>query len=286
MRWVLMIRAAVLLAAAVFGLGTLWSAVAECPSPSSQHTIEAYDPRLARIRSMDQAERLIRARLPAQPSTAQIVEATDAFVQARFYHDLSVTRLCDENWVASVAGLVWDRFRYPVRRDSILKHTHAQCAQQMLVFTGLLERFGVPYGFVRYGPLHLAAMARVDGQWLVYDPNQEIRAGGVPLGQVLDGSALPSAYPFNVLGRFGNLGENYRRVAQAGRMSVEGVNENIAARGMAIESTMLFFSRYGWILFGLMAVAMFAWPKLRRRRRAANADRVEPPKVALADALP
>ena len=270
MRWVLMIRAAVLLAAAVFGLGALLAAVTECPTPDTRHTIEAYDPRLAGIRSMAQAERFIRAQLPAEPSTAQIVNATDAFVRARFYHHGSITRICDENWLAGLAGLVSSKIRRPVDHDSILKHPKAHCAQQTLVFNGLLERFDVPYGFVRYGPLHLAATARVDGQWLVYDPNQEIRTGGVPLGQVLDGSALPAAYPFNVLGRFGNLGAEYRREAEAGRMAVQGVNTNIAATGMAVEAIFLFFSRYGWIIFGLLAAAMFAWPKLRQPSRASR----------------
>ena len=242
---------------------TLWSRLAVCPPATVMKFPEKFDPRLSRITSVDQAEALIRAGLSPQATQGEVTTAIDAFVRDRFYHELSENRLCDANWISVLASGLWEQLKYPVHADQILSHASAWCSQQTRVFQALAERFGITYATVRIEPIHMIPAAKVDGRWLAFDPDVEMRLGGAPFAGIADGSGLDHAYPNRRLAVYGAFEKHYHEAAKRGDISLSQINENPAARGGAAELMLLFLSVWGWVVFALLWLAHGAWARSR-----------------------
>jgi len=264
-----------------FAAGRLYSVTHACPveQPSWQET---YDRQLGGIRNIDAAEAFVRGRLPANASQTQIATAIDSFVRSRFYHHYSENRFCDADWLARIAGIFWSRLDHPVAADGILKHPDAYCSQQTLVFNALAERFGLHYAYVRfgvipgakYGGIHMTPAVLVDGKWRMYDPDLEINDGSIPLGSVLDGTGLQSAYNGVHLGQSIDLVGALREQARKHRIDVDSFDRYRAAHGAIATAVLLWLSKHGWAAFLILWLALTAIEY--RGRLSALARRSEP----------
>jgi hypothetical protein len=150
--------------------------------------------------------------------------------------------------VADLAGLVWDDLRSPVLPDDILNYRRAACSQQAIVFQAIVAKLGVDYASVAFnapGRGHFAAAAKVDGQWLYYDANQEVSRSRIPLSEVLSGEATEALYP-------GENGRIWRSAAEAGNVRVRDINQHPAPRAALFHNLTGVLSSFGWALFGIM----------------------------------
>jgi len=248
------------------------------PAPLPATIADAWRPELARVRSVAEAERILPAYVAHETGSRErrTAAAVDRFLRDRFFHGASEISW-QENWVARLAGLAWLNLRIPVRPDSILQHRRALCSQQSIVFMELLRRQGIASGAVlmRWPSAdpasrgHLAVAARVDGQWLFYDPDQEARQVGVPLDRVIDGSALPRLYRHKPA-----LLAGARWAARHGAIRLAHVNADPAPRGGLFERWTEWLSAYGWLALAL-ALALVA-PASARLRFAAGARPARP----------
>jgi hypothetical protein len=227
---------------------------------------EEWRPELARVRSIDDAMRLLPVYAAREQGSREkrMTFAIDRFVRDRFVHGPSLLSY-HHNWLAALAGALWINLRVPVLPDDILHHRHAICSQQAIVFMELLKRSHIGYASVLMawpGPEgkngHFAVAARVDGRWLYFDPDQEAAKEGVPVERVLDGSALAALYRHKP-----TLLADLRYAADHGRIRLAHFDEYPAPRGGLFQRVTLWLSRFGWLLFGLLALAEML---LRRRR--------------------
>lgn len=227
---------------------------------------ETWRPDLANIRSVDDAMRMLPAYIAHQQGSreARIAAGIDQFVRDRFIHGDSLLGY-RHNWLAAMAGSLWINLRVPVLPDDILHHRRAICSQQAIVFMELLKRHGIRYASVLMSwpspdPAfrgHFAVAAFVDGRWLYFDPDQEA-AKVVPVARVLDGSALASLY-----GDKPELLDRMRYAAAHRQIRIAHVDAYPAPRGGLFQQVAEWLSLYGWLLFGLLALAEM----LMRRRR-------------------
>jgi hypothetical protein len=157
-----------------------------------------------------------------------------------------------------------------VEPDQILRHRYALCSQQSIVFQALLKRYGIEYASILMswpspdplGQGHFAVGARIDGQWRYFDTDIEARVSGVPVSEVIDGSAIARLYPDRP-----SLVANIRDAAAHGRISMAHVDQFPAAHAALFQETTRWFSAYGWILLGALGLLCLAPSFLRRRQR-------------------
>lgn len=180
----------------------------------------------------------------------EYADRADEFVRRRFFHSYSYYRPCD-NWLAYVAGFLWDDLRSPVMADDILNYPRAACSQQAIVFQALLREMGIPYATVRL-PGHFLSAAQINGQWLVYDANMEIPVRRYSLEKLLAGDpSVTSLYP-----------ELRVRNAALGRaIRVSHVNGDPAPRAALFHRVTNFLSVWLWAIF----LAAFAISGLLQR---------------------
>jgi hypothetical protein len=252
----------------LFGIMTLVGRSAAVPArPVPAALKEQWRPELARVRSVGEAMDLLPAYMARERGSreARAAKAINQFVQERFFHGESELTY-RQNWLGRLAGAGWLNLRVPVIPDDILKHRRAICSQQAIVFMELLRRQGLHYASVLIswpaassGSIgHFAVAARVDGRWLYFDPDQEVRQAGVPMARVMDGSALPMLY-----GDKPALLEGLRQAAALGRIRLAYVDAFPAPRGGLFQSATKWLSAWGWLFFGLLALP-FVLPERRR----------------------
>lgn len=237
---------------------------------------ESWRPDLADVRSVDEAMRVVPFYIARQKGSreARIAAGVDQFVRDRFVHGTSLLGY-RHNWVAALGGFAWMDLRVPVLPDDILHHRHAICSQQAIVFMELLKRYGIRYASVLMSwpssdPAaqgHFAVAARIDGKWLYFDPDQEA-AHVAPVEKVIDGSALASLY-----GDKPELLAGMRYAAAHGQIRLAYVDEYPAPRGGLFQRVTAWLSLYGWLLFGLLALAEL----LMRRRWGGGAEPIAVP---------
>ncbi len=184
-------------------------------------------------------------------SALEYADRADEFVRARFFHGYSYFRPCD-NWLAYIAGYVWDDLRSPVIADDILNFRRGACSQQAIVFQALLRERGIPYATVTL-PGHFLSAAQINGQWLVYDANMEIPVRRFSLEQLLAGDpAIGHLYP--------DL--NVRGAAQRRAIKFRYMNGNPAPQAALFHRITHFLSVWLWALF----LATFAASRLAQSR--------------------
>ena len=241
-------------------------------APVPADTAENWRPELARVRSIDDAMRVLPRYIAREQGSreARVAAGVNHFVRDRFVHGASLISY-HHNWLAGLAGAIWINLRVPVLPDDILHHRHAICSQQAIVFMELLKRSNVHYAAVLmswpssdpFARGHFAVAARVDGRWLYFDPDQEAAVSGVPVEQVVDGSALQALYGDKPI-----LLADLRYAAQHGTIRLAHFDRDPAPRAGLFQQVTEWLSRYGWLLFGLLTLAeMLA--RYRRERRMA-----------------
>jgi hypothetical protein len=198
----------------------------------------------------------------------RIVLGIDSFVRDRFIHGFSYIPVRD-NWVLkSTFGLISDEYRSPVDPDDILRHRHAICSQQSIVFMELLRRYGIPYGAVLFkwpdpDPTfhgHFAVAAKVDGQWRYYDSNLQV-VGSPLVKSIVDGSVIAKAYPGN-----NRLIERMTYAAAHGGISLAHVNSFSAPRGKLLQDATYYMSTLTPFLLIFFALVLFILQQKRPRR--------------------
>jgi hypothetical protein len=235
--------------ALAFGAVTAWVHLGSCPYAAIPSLHERFRPSLSGINSVDAAMRYLPHYYPsAHPDDGQKVEAVNAFVQDRFYHDVALYRPCD-NWIARLAGRFWVNLALPVLPDNILKYPAALCSQQAIVAQTMLKRLGISYASVGFTyPGHFTPAARIDGMWYFFDPDTE-RPGLTPLSALAQGDTLRKLYP-------GPLGQQLEYAAKTGGIKFRNVNSFPGPRGAAFDAITGFFSNDGWALFAALFVLL------------------------------
>ena len=251
-----------------FGSMTFLAAVLSCDGNPPPAVHERFSPELASIRSVSQAEAYIRARVPPNASQAQIADAIEDFAQRRFVHGFSSYRMC-ENWIAYLAGGFWYDLKVPIDADEVLQYDRAMCSQNTLVIQALLERFGIEYGAITFWyPLHMAAAARIEGKWALYDGDIEVKRNGiVSLDEVMQGDVLETIYA----GLPGNpdyphaedLGRQFKNTARLGKIKLQDVNETSGAKGRFFQAATRFASWYGWLILAILYLSTLSGPRNR-----------------------
>lgn len=239
------IRFAALFLAVAFLFCSTTALNAPRPSNLVPRLDEQFDRKLMSITSVSEAVDYVK--LSAEGSSEkQLLQAADQFVRQRFYHGYSTFAPAD-NWLAYMAGYVWDDLRYPVIPDDILKHRQAACSQQAIVFQAIARRLGFTVGSIAFtDPGHFASAVKVNGSWFYFDPNREIAGVNVPLHAVISGSAL--------YGLYGALGRNWTYAGENGEISLRDVNGNPAPQATFFHQITSLFSSYGWLIFSTLFV--------------------------------
>lgn len=220
---------------------------------------EDWYPDLSRVRSIDDAVRLLPRYIQREHGSrdARVAAAIDHFVRDRFFHAPSYLS-ARQDWLAVLASAFWVNLRIPVLPDDILDHRRAICSQQAIVFMELLKRFRIHYASVliswppdNLGSTgHFAVAARVDGRWIYFDPDEEAERSGVPVEQVISGSALSALYRQKPA-----LLADMRRAAALGRIRLAHFDQNPAPRGGFFQTATEWFSAWGWLVFALLGAA-------------------------------
>jgi hypothetical protein len=222
---------------------------------------DQFDPDLQSIRNVDSAVAYVKGSR-ANASEAATVNAIDTFVRKRFVHGYSQLRPC-QDWLAYLAGFVWDDLRSPVLPDDILQFRRGACSQQAIVFEAIGRRLGLDVGSVRLTG-HFLPTARVDGRWMVYDTDREIEPHSYSLASLLAGDPA-------VIALYGDFGRQSDIAGQAkrGEIRFSGINSNPAPRASLFHRLTHLFSHFGWaIFFGLFLANNAARGLIGERRRA------------------
>ena len=236
---------------AFFCVGTIAAHLAgPPPKPTGVH--ESFDPTLQSITSVDAAVGYVLGET-SERSPAALAAATDEFVRRRFFHDYSHFTARDD-WLAYLAGFLWENLRVPVLPDDILRYPQAACSQQSIVFQAIARRLGLDVGSVRLNH-HFLAAAKIEGEWRVFDPDREIHRRSYSLRELL--SSDPS-----VIAVYGPLAQSIDLAGQAarGEIRLTDVNGNPAPNASLFQRITHFFSHYGWLFLGALAFARFARP--------------------------
>jgi len=244
-----------------FGAATAFTRSGECEWRPLPEISDEFHPELSSINSVDEAVRYVRVMLGAGPhSERQIAEAAATLVRKRFFHGFAEFRPCDD-WLAYLAGYVWDDLRQPVVPDHVLMFRRGACNQQSMVFQAIVARFGLDYASVGFPAMqgpdsgHFAAAVRIGGEWQLFDADKEIPVDAVvPVTEVLaGGEILEELYP--------DHGRGWREAGRRGWIWFRGINENPAPQAALLHRTTEFMSTYGWAVFAALFLILeaFRW---------------------------
>ncbi|UUR08475.1 hypothetical protein [Sphingomonas glaciei] len=200
----------------------------------------------------------------ANPNATQLqkLDAADALLRKRFVHGYSYFRM-KQNWMAAFLRPVWDDLAAPVRPDDILKFRRAACSQQAIVFQEIAKRLGFEFASVRINGQenlggHFLPTIKIEGQWWVYDANQEIAARRYPLDWLMTADAqISNVYQPDVARLLLNS-------AHAKRVRFTDLNENAAEQASLLHGALALLSSVGWML------ALLLWAILRPRPKQQN----------------
>jgi hypothetical protein len=229
-----------LLLAITMGLATLVSFVVPFTKPKLTVSKELFDRNLQHVSSVDGAVQHVKEMAGPKPSTAQVAQAADTFVRERFADGYSHLRF-DQNWIAYLAGFVWDDLRAPVLPDAILKYRRGACSQQAIVFQAILERFGIEYASVLF-PGHYASAARIDRNWIYFDPHLE-----ADQSRLWPVSALRTAEGQRAI--YGDRPQYAYIQSIAAQSRLVDINRFPAPQAAIFHNVTGFLSTFGWIFF-------------------------------------
>ena len=230
---------------------------------------EQWQPSLTSIDTMDKAMPIVTRLIQAQQGSREekIVKGIDEFVRDRFVHGISHTSW-RENWaLAALGGAPPYGLSVPLGTDSILRHRHAMCSQQSIIFMELLRRFDMHYAAVRFawpsadptGRGHFAVAAKVDGRWRYYDSNLE--AANAPLiRDILNGSAASTTYPGNPW-----WVPKMQYAAKHGGIIVDSFDTHPGPRGLLLQQFTSIISDLTPAILAL--IALLIWPGVVTRLR-------------------
>jgi len=222
---------------------------------------------LAWIDTIDKAVPVVARYIRRQNGShdEKVVKGIDEFVRDRFVHGVSHTSW-RENWALSaLGGAPPYGLSVPIGVDSILRHRHAMCSQQSIVFMELLHRFGMHYAAVRFswpnaepaGRGHFAVTAKVDGHWRYYDSNLE--AANAPLiRDILNGEAASDTYPGNPW-----WVPKMQYAAKHGGIVVDSFDTHPGPRGLLLQKITLIFSELTPVI--ILLIAFLNWPGVMSR---------------------
>ena len=222
------------------GLGTLISVLVPFTKPKLTVSQELFDRNLQHVNSIDGAVQQVADMAGPKASEAQIARTADTFVRERFADGYSQFRF-DQNWLAYLAGFVWDDLRVPVLPDEILHYRRGACSQQAIVFQAILERFGIEYASVLF-PGHYASAARIDRQWIYFDPHLE-----ADQSRLWPVSALRTAEGQKAI--YGDRPHYGYIRAIASKAELADINRFPAPQAAIFHELMGFLSKFGWIVF-------------------------------------
>lgn len=248
-----------MLLAVCMGLATLISVLVPFAKPRLTISRELFDRNLQHVHSIDGAVQHVAEMAGPKPSQAQIAVTADTFVRERFADGYSHLRF-DQNWLAYLAGFIWDDLRVPVLPDEILDYRRGACSQQAIVFQAILARFGIEHASVLF-PGHYASAARIDRQWIYFDPHLEANQG-----RLWPVSALRTAEGQNAI--YGGQPHYAYIRAIASEARLADINRFPAPQAAIFHEVTGFLSKFGWIGF-LLFWAITGLPSLPARRRVA-----------------
>lgn len=235
--------------------------------PLAGELAETWRPDLARVRSVDDAMRVLPAYIDRQHGSreARVAAGIDQFVRERFYHGKSYISF-HRNWLAWIAGAFWINLREPVMPDEILRHRSALCNQQAIVFQELLKRNNIHYASVLMGwPSsdpegrgHFAVAAQIDRRWTYFDTDLEAARLNAPVERVIDGSALRVLY-----GDKPALLAQMQYAAAHNGISLAHIDQYPAPRGALFQILTEWLSSWAWLIFGLLAACFLIRPRVR-----------------------
>ena len=240
------------------GLATLVSLAVPFTKPKLTVSEELFDRNLQHVSSVDGAVQHVKEMAGPKPSNAQLAQAADMFVRERFADGYSHFRF-DQNWLAYLAGFIWDDLRVPVLPDAILKYRRGACSQQAIVFQAIMARFGIEYASVLF-PGHFASAARINRDWIYFDPHLEADQSRLWPVSALHTAEGPKAI-------YGDRPQYAYIQSIAGRSTLADINRFPAPRGAMFETVTGFLSKFGWAFFLMLWALSGAAPF----RRAAGA---------------
>lgn len=241
--------------------------------PRIKPSSEAYRPELSWVDSMSKARLVAWSYIQRQSGTSdqRVVAGVDAFVRDRFKHGFSYIA-GRENWILAAAGVSSPYgLDVPVDAESILKHRHAMCSQQSIVFMQLLEKFGIHYAAVRFSwpnevasdRGHFAVAANVDGIWRYYDSDLEAKEAP-PVREILNGREIDRTYPGHPW-----WVPHMKVAASQGTILMDSVDTHPGPRGRFIQRSTKLLSQLTPLFLAI--VAILVWPgvleMIARRRK-------------------
>jgi hypothetical protein len=233
--------------AAVFSGAVSLRSVFPAPRGKLNLSRELFDPTLQDVQTLDAAAAYIRAKVGEGAEAEAVAQAADTFVRQRFAEGYSVF-LPQQNWLAYLAGFIWDDLRAAVLPDDILKHRLAACSQQAIVLQALLERFGVDYASVIF-PGHFASAARIGGRWIYLDPHLEADQSKLrPVSDLRSEHGVKAIYESSVHYAF------IKGIASQGRLT--DINRFPAPQAAIFHKATQFFSDFGWLLLAFLWAAV------------------------------
>lgn len=138
---------------------------------------EAYDVRLSNVKNLQQVDSIFKIHL-SNDDTLNAVNAIDHFIRNRFYHGYSRYTMND-NWIAYLAGFVWQDFKLIVSPKETIRYSSAACSQQELIFQTILKQNNIRFRTVAFEPVpnrysgHFTLEVFVNNDWHYYDTNLE-----------------------------------------------------------------------------------------------------------------
>jgi hypothetical protein len=247
-------------------LSAIWLIVFQYSRSTSRTPLvpqrEQWRPSLAWIDTIDKAMPVVTSYIKSQRGShdEKVVKGVDEFVRDRFVHGISHTSW-RENWaLAALGGAPPYGLSVPIGADSILRHRHAMCSQQSIIFMELLHRFNMHYAAVRFvwpnaepaGRGHFAVAAKVDGYWRYYD--SDLEAANAPLiRDILNGSAAPDTYPGNPW-----WVPKMQYAAKHGGIVVDSFDTHPGPRGLLFQKITVIFSDFTPVI--ILLIALLNWP--------------------------
>ena len=227
------------------------------PSPSYRR-IEAFDPSLSRLNSMQALEKYCDSIYAETVFSSQetefektYTEIVSSAVRDRFYHGYSYYGFSDNYVSVVVSKMTMPGLNALVIPDDILKYPYAACSQQSIVMMEVLKKKGfttrkVIFNGKKFGG-HFAFEVFYDGGWHFCDPNMEpdksvLGMYGMPAIAYLarNPAILVSAYHNYPKEMVLDILENY---------SYGPVNKFPAAKAIIFQKVTHFLSYSIWLLF-------------------------------------
>jgi hypothetical protein len=224
----------------------------------TRHLTENFDPGFAKkITTMDALVKYIDTSYKENRNTEAFLNYISAVVSSRFYHGYSYYSLSD-NWIAAIAGkLIWKDLSAIVIPDDILRHYRAACSQQEIILMECVKHFGMDYRQVFFDH-HFAAEVKLGSKWHYVDVNQEVKAGGKSLEDLINNGTLYSLYR-------NKIPENEIQT-MLGHPRYGKINSQSAPRAELFQEVTGFISRFFFPALLCVQLFLLYWYKMKYKK--------------------